>query len=379
MRRTVLYFTDSAGFGGAEQVLLATAKGLDRNRWRPVLAYHPDPGIAPLIEEARRAHVELQPVPKMPEGVEGAMRVPAFLRRLRSLRPDVFHAHLTWPRACKFALVGAVLARIPAVVATAHLFVDLPVSRSISLQQRLLAVGVDRYIAVSHALAQRLQTTYGIPAAKLQVVPNGIPINTFNAEPDATLRTTLAHEIARPLVLTVARLDEQKGHRYLLEAAVYVPDATFVFAGDGPERPALEDRARRLGVGDRVVFLGRRDDVPDLLACADLFVLPSLFEGLPLSVLEAMAAGTPVVASAVGGVEEAILHGETGLVVPPAEPKVLAAAIRIVLDHPALAHRLASAGRARVCREFSAKTMVRSVTDIYEELLNGEEMYRGRC
>ena len=143
-----------------------------------------------------------------------------------------------------------------------------------------------------------------------------------------------------------------------------------MIAGEGPERSALEAQARTLGLADRVVLLGYRDDVCDLLASCDLFVLPSLFEGLPLSVLEAMAAGKPVVATAIGGTDEAVVHGETGLLVPPADAASLAKAIRTALSDPRLSQRLGAAGRARVYQEFSAQTMVRHITEIYDELLD---------
>ena len=185
-------------------------------------------------------------------------------------------------------------------------------------------------------------------------------------------------ERSRPVVLTVARLDEQKGHRYLLEAAAQIPEAQFVLAGDGPLRTSLEAQARSLGVEERVKFLGYRSDIADLLADCDVFVLPSLYEGLPLSILEAMSAGKPVIATHIGGTDEAVIAGETGLLVPPANPTALAAAIRSVLTDRPLAQRLASAGRARVEQEFSATKMVQQVMDVYDELLAKREVIHGR-
>jgi glycosyltransferase involved in cell wall biosynthesis len=173
-------------------------------------------------------------------------------------------------------------------------------------------------------------------------------------------------------------LAEQKGLCYLLKAAVLVPEAIFVLAGEGPGRASLEAQVRELGLNKRVLFLGYRQDVPDLLACCDLFVLPSLFEGLPLSILEAMAANKPVVASAVGGNDEAIVHGETGLLVPPANPTALAAAIQTVLSNSDLSRRLAAAGKARVHEHFSAEAMVRQVAHIYEEVLSTHDVPHGR-
>ncbi len=377
MARTVAYFTDSAGFGGAEQSLLNLLGGLDRRRWRPVLFHHSEPRIEPLVREARRLDVATSCVPAMPEGRRGALRVPSFVRRLRALRPAVFHAHLTWPLACKYGLFAAALARIPAIVATVHLFVDLPYPRSVRLKQRVFAAGIHRHVAVSQAVATRLGQTFAIPARKIGVVPNGIPLTPYDREICPDLRAALNGGMRRPIVLSVARLDRQKGQRYLLQAAVCVPEASFVLVGDGPDRAALEAEAHDLKLDGRIVFLGQRGDVPDLLAACDAFVLPSLWEGLPLSVLEAMAAARPVIATDVGGTREAIVHGETGLLVPPADPIALAHAIRAVLFDSQLADRLAVAGRSRVHAEFAVDTMVRRVTDIYAELLGGRQTSNG--
>jgi len=167
----------------------------------------------------------------------------------------------------------------------------------------------------------------------------------------------------------VGRLGQEKGHQHLLKAATLVPQATFVIAGEGPLRESLEAQAKQLGIDGRVKFLGHREDIQDLLAICDVFVLPSLSEGLPVSVLEAMAASKPVVASAVGGNKEVVIHGETGLLVPPADPTALATAIQSILSDPGFAARLAAAGNERVQKQFSAETMVGKITQIYDELI----------
>jgi glycosyltransferase involved in cell wall biosynthesis len=370
--RTVAYFTDSDTFGGAEQALIHLMAGLDRREWRPVLFHHDTPGTAPLVTAADCLGVERQVVPCMPLGRQGAQRIPGFVERLRGLRPAVFHAHLSWPLACKYALAGAILARIDGVVATAQLFVEAAYDPPTRLQQWLLAMGVGRYLAVSHALAQRLQQCFMIPRHKVEVIHNAVPVEWFARPAAAALRASLTGGQDLPLVLTVARLDAQKGHCDLLEAATHVPDAHFVLAGDGPERGALETQAAALGIRDRVHFLGHRTDIPDLLAACDLFVLPSRYEGLPLSVLEAMAAGKPVVASAIPGTNEAVIHGETGFLVAPGRITAQADAIRRLLVDPALARRFGRAGQARVRQEFSAETMVARVVEVYEGLLAGD-------
>ena len=368
MTRTVVHFVDSPTFGGTEQALLHLLAGLDRERWRPVLLHHAESGLAPLLEGARSLHVQTKLVPRM-EGVRTATGLPRFVQELRVERPAIFHAHLCWLLSCKYGLLGAALAQVPAVVATAQQFLEPPWRRSIALQQRLFGRFVDRYIAVSEAVGGQLCRAFGVPPRKVQVVHNSIPWQQFDGSSSQALKTALSGGTGRPIVLTVARLDQQKGHTVLFRAIRQVPDAILVLAGDGPEKAVLEAQAQALGIHDRTVFLGYRSDIPDLLASCDLFVLPSIYEGLPLAVLEAMAAERAVVASAVGGIPEAVLDGETGFLVPPRDPAALAGAIRTLLANPLLARRMGAAGRARVQRSFSAAMMVQRTTRIYEELV----------
>jgi glycosyltransferase involved in cell wall biosynthesis len=241
-------------------------------------------------------------------------------------------------------------------------------SRSVRCQLRAVSRGVHRYLAVSGHVRERL-AALGVPAAKLRVVRNGVDPGRFEQPVAHVFRSELAGNTGRPIVLTVARLAPQKGLEFLLRAAAMLPEATFVIAGDGPARSILAAQAESAGLADRVRFLGSRRDVPDLLAACDVFVLPSLIEGLPLSVLEAMAAARPVVATRVPGTDETVVDGETGMLVPPRDPEALAHAIRSVLSDPERASRFGSAGRARVLGDFSTRRMVSAVEQQYEELL----------
>lgn len=171
------------------------------------------------------------------------------------------------------------------------------------------------------------------------------------------------------MVFTPARLHSQKGHTYLLQAAALLPGLVFALAGDGPDRGTLESQARTLGLEGRVRFLGQRGDIARLLAVCDLFVLPSLYEGLPVSVLEAMAAGKPIVATDIGGTNEAVVHGETGLLVSPGNHHELAAAIQRMLDDKGLSAKCIEAGKTRVHDWFSSAAMARGVAGVYDELL----------
>ena len=355
--------------GGAEHALLMLTEALDRDAWKPTLLLDAAPGTEPLAERAEALQVQVRRIPPMPLGLAGARRVPGLTRLLRSERPSVFHAHLSWPLAAKYGLAAAVLARVPAVVATVQLVPRFEPGRSTILQLRLLSAGVGRYIAVSRDVAGELVQRFHWPAAKIDVVHNAVQPERFEASPSPAMRAQLTDGRERPVVLTSARLDEQKGHAVLLRAATEVPEAIFVLAGEGPERTALEAQAGELGVADRVRFLGQRTDVPDLLAACDVFALPSLYEGSSLALLEAMAAERAVVSSAIGGTDELIEDGESGLLVPPGDPEALAAALRRLLADGELRASLAQRARRRVESDFTREAMARRVERIYEELL----------
>jgi glycosyltransferase involved in cell wall biosynthesis len=261
-------------------------------------------------------------------------------------------------------VMAAWLARVPAMVGTAQLYLPPDGTR----QPRIMLRPLRRILAVSDEVRRGYAGALRVPASRLAVVRNAIRVPPPGRLGDPALRAALVRGRPEYVVLTPARLHAQKGHAYLIAAAVQVPDATFVLAGDGPLRGELEARARELGVADRVLFLGERTDVPDLLAAADLVVLPSLFEGLPVSVLEAMAAERPVIATAIGGTDEAVAHERSGLLVPARDPEALASAIRRVRSDAVLSRRLAQAGRERVEREFSSAVTARQVMEIYDEV-----------
>ena len=367
MTQTIVYFVDSAVFGGSEQALLHLLSGLDRQRWKPILFHHDEPEIAPLLNGAQKLGVQARVVPRM-QGLQTITALPVFLRQIRLEHPAVFHAHLSWLLSCKYGLVAAALARVPAVIATMQQFMHPPWGRTVYLQQQMVTRCVDQYIAVSGAVSHQLQQTFNVPGQKIRVIHNGIPSAHFARQPDPKLKAELSRGKTLPIVLTVARLDRQKGHSTLFAAIRQVHDATFVLAGDGPEKDALAALAYESGIQDRVIFLGDRRDIPELLACCDLFVLPSIYEGLPLSILEAMAAGKAVVATAVGGTPEIVIDGETGVLVPPGDPAALAGAIQSLLSDPNRVQKIGSAGRALVAKEFSSDGMVERIHQVYEDL-----------
>lgn len=381
MARSVFFYTDSCVLGGAENAMFMLLESLllgslDREEWRPTLLLDDRPGAEVLAERAAALGVPVRLVGPLPLGLEGARGVPALARLLRRERPAVFHAHMSSPVACKWGLAAAVLARVPAVLGTVQVGGYEPPDRSAYWQLRALSRGVDRYLAVSHGIANELVGTLGWPREKIDVVYNAVDLARVEVEAPPGLREELGGSEGRPLVLTPARLDAQKGHRFLFEAIQQVPEANFLLAGEGPERAQLEALAAQLGIVDRVRFLGRREDVPQLLAACDVFVLPSLYEGSSLAVLEAMAAGIPIVSSAIGGTDELIEDGRSGLLVAPEDVAGLATALRRVIDGPGLRESLSARARERVEAGLTREQMATRVCGVYRELLgdgSGEE------
>jgi glycosyltransferase involved in cell wall biosynthesis len=289
---------------------------------------------------------------------------------LRASHVDVFHVHAGIGWEGHTGTYAAREAGVPVVVRTEHLpdIIRKPEARA--SHQRLISA-VDRLICVSMGAARSMRRV-GVPSAKIAVVRNGVPSAPEHPEPILML-TELRLPVGARLVLTVARFVEQKGHRFLLEAMPTIlaacPTAQFLWVGVGPLKEVLQHEVRQRGLESAVRFLGQRDDVPALLVASDLVVLPSLYEGLPLIILEAMAAGRPVVATWTSGTDEAVLDGETGRLVPPGDPQALAAGVVEVLSSPELASRWGAAGRERWRREFTAERMVRQTAAIYENLL----------
>jgi glycosyltransferase involved in cell wall biosynthesis len=369
--RSIFFYTDSRTLGGAEQAMFMLMEHLDSTRWRSTLLLDAVPATEILADRARAAGSAVHFIPPMPLGLTGAARSSGLVRLLRAERPSVFHAHLTWPLAAKFGLVAAIVARVPAVVATVQLIPEFDLDRSSKVQLRLLSRYMGRYIAVSEDIASRLVRDFAWPRRKIEVIYNAVDAGRFRNQDGSALRKRLTGGHDRPLVLTCARLDPQKGYEVLLEAATALPDVAFAFAGDGPERATLEARSASLGLADRVQFLGFRADIPRLLDACDVFALPSLYEGSSLAVLEAMAARRPVVSSDIGGTNELITHGRSGMLVRPGDAAALADVIAHLLAEPGLRAHLTQCAAERVEREFTPAAMADAVQRIYDDLCSG--------
>jgi glycosyltransferase involved in cell wall biosynthesis len=351
--------------GGAQEHLFGLVTRMDHSRF-DVSIVSLSPGSA--VRKLERAGF---PVLVLDEP-DDAIAVGALAAHLVEIRPDVIHNHmyraeLVGTRAA--IALGEVGHRRPYIVSTVHS------SRVRSDEDRemlrVLTPRMDQLIAVSTAIEAKL-VAEGRATAPIRRIYNGVDLSRYeNQEPCCTLPEEYGMEPGSQIVGVVARLEPEKGHPTLLEAwpAVLrsVPDAYLLIVGEGSRRDALEALARDLRVAHRVVFTGRRDDVPAVTAALDVAVLPSYREAQGLSILEALALSRPVVASNVGGIPEMITDGLNGLLVPPHDPDALAAAIvRLLGDHP-FADTLGRAGHDMVHDRFDIGVMVGLVQQIYED------------
>lgn len=368
--RTVWHLTDSDTMGGAERQIETLLRLTDREHWRPVLAHTGAPGIELLVEQAEACGagtVTLPSGPTLRRGVGCALRT---ARLIRAAGPDLLHAHLSYPLALRWQIVGAHLARRPPLVASVHSGAIVPPNRAVLAQQRLCGAQVARYLPVAAVVRERCVETLAWPTDRMTVIHNGIESDRCLGGDAHAGRAALGAP-SGPIVLMLSRLERDKGVHVFLEAAAQVPGVTFAIAGEGPERAALQTRAAALGCAGRLLLPGWVDAVPDLLAAATMVVLPSFGEALPISLLEAMATGVPVIGSDVPGILELVEDGRNGLIAATGDAAALAAAITRILNDDGLAARLTTAARERVVTEFAATVMTERVMAVYDEVLAG--------
>jgi glycosyltransferase involved in cell wall biosynthesis len=366
-RLTVLYFSNTLVRGGAEEHILTLLRGLDRNRFRPLLACTPE--VAECLGEDVPDDVVVAPLTfRSPRHVAAARELAALIRREDV---SILHSHLFY--SSLFASPVGRACRVPLIVETPH--VREVWRRGLKARytvDRLAGRFVDQYIAVSEANRDYLVEDKRLPARKVVVIHNGIDVRRFDVRNVDTrsLRASLGFGIDDPILVVVGRLEPQKGHRILIDGLPVVqgefPDVRLVCVGEGALREELEGRVRFLAMKDAVRFVGQRADVPAWLALADVVVLPSLYEGLPLAAIEALAAGRPMVATEVDGTPEVVVNEETGLLVPPGDPGRLAGAICRLLREPGLRANFAQAGRARVLERFNEDRQVARTEALYE-------------
>lgn len=347
-------YTDNVERGGADVSMSHLLASLERGIDVTVIGVSRD-----IVEwvAARRPGAATR-VLRRPRSGHDWRSLRAHVNALREARPDIVHANLSSPWSCQYAIVAAGLLRRPRVVAVYQL-PRSPRNRRQLEMKRLSARAVDRHVGVGERTSREIEELLGLTADSVATIHNGVPDVPFKPAPRPT---------SRPLVGAIGRLEPQKGYDVLIHALAQVPDATLVLVGEGGERSALEQLAVRLGIADRVRWLGWSDDARSYLGTFDVFAFPSRFEGFPLAVLEALLARRAVVASDVGSTAEAVRDGETGLLVPPEDSAALACAIRKLLAEAELRQRLGEQGRQLVLDRFTAGHMTRRFESLYEEL-----------
>lgn len=396
----VMHIIGNLDIGGAQEVVRTLVEFLlASGSCQPVVCTFKD---GPLRQEIEQVGVKVEVLPQRRYGV---VALPLFImdmvRIWKSLAElvkrydvDVVQTHLLasldflvllllyttdlrvvlWTfHNVRFELTAAMLPR--------HKWLLLPKRYSHRLLYRLASHLVSGFIAVSDEVKEAMIETIGPIQDKIVVVDNGVDVRRYGRPVDrVAIRHQLGLEANTRLIAVVATLKEQKGHRYLIEAMAVIvprhPDLHVLFIGDGELREELQVQVERLNLGHHIYFLGSRSDVPQLLAACDLFVLPSLWEGLSMALLEAMATGLPIVATEVSGTVQVLVPNETGILVPPGEPGRLTHAIERLMSDPERAQAMGAAARRRVAAEFSAQKQAGEHLALYHRLLDGSPVSR---
>jgi glycosyltransferase involved in cell wall biosynthesis len=366
----VAHFVTCLGLGGTERQVFALLSGLDRRRW-PVRLFclRKEGYFVPRLralgiepEELRLGFTLAHP--------RTAVVVREIARRLLEEQVGLLHCHDLYT-----VLVGVPAARLAGVpVIASRRDLGHQITRLQRPALRLALRAATMVLANAATVASQVERDDGVATDHIAIVPNGLDLPTFDEDSRRPLGPLPASAGEGRRVVTIARMTYgAKGHDDLLEAAALAarlaPDLRFFIAGDGPREREVKARAAALHLDERLFFVGQRTDVAALLAWADFVVHPSRAEGMPNAVVEAMAAGKPIVATSVGGVPELIQHDRHGLLVPPADPACLAEALASLAFDPDRAARLGRAARARVEEHYTVDRLLARVERLYERVL----------
>jgi len=368
----VIYCIDNMQVGGTELNALRTAERLDPRRFSISVVCLRDKG--PLLARYKDAGIPVHTFPMSSLFGLGAMQQAVRLIRLfRREGADVVHSHDAYTSV--YGTLCARLAGVPGVIASRRSWYSPHLQGKILRANRVAYRFAHRVVANSPSVSRLVETETGLPASRIITIPNFLDPEAFEPMPPADRRRML-DEIGVPegafVVGVVARLSPVKDHATLLRAIAslreQIPGLRCVLVGDGPERPAIEALAESLGIRDIVHLAGERTQPPNLHGLFDVSVLCSTSEAFPNSVLEAMAAARPVVATDVGGTPDAVRQGTTGLLVPPSDPSRLADAILRLYNEPAQRSKLGTAGCVAARAGYSADAVIRQVEALYTRL-----------
>jgi glycosyltransferase involved in cell wall biosynthesis len=378
-RLKILYVIGTLDVGGTERQLVELVTRLDRARFDPVVLCLASGDE--LVDRLRNAGVRVEIIglrkpakrtgPLVGHVLDIPGRVARFFRNVRVERPDIVHGMLFW--AYTFAAFAARLAHVPVVIASRRSLSNFKRGKRHYVWLERAANGMtDLFVANSMAVKNDVLSSEGVAPGRVRVIYNGIDPALYESLPREALRDALVPGAGSRVAIVVANFISYKGHPVFLEAWRRVldawPDAVALLVGDGPTRTECEALAARLSLGESVRFLGTRHDVANLLGVSAIAVHPSFEEGFSNAILEAMAAGLPLVATAVGGNAEAVEEGVNGHLIPPRDPRAMFEAIADLFGDPARARRMGDAGRRRIVERFSMSVTVREYESLYEEL-----------
>lgn len=377
MMKEIVYITESSAYGGSEAYLITLVSAAREIAEKVSVAL-------PYKKQNERTRARLQAlgisvVELKQYRANYVLNLFLALKFLRARKHAFLHFTLPYPDSCRWVLLAASLLRRKFIISEL-LVPQSPYkagwyfSVSFLLFNRLKKLSyarAEKVIAICKSMKDTLVNAYGMPSGKIVVVYTGI--DDVASEYDVSSKEKLRIELGvneEDIVLTsMGRLAEQKGHAYLIAAFARLADAfplvVLLLTGEGPLRKALEAEVNKKGLTKRVIFTGFREDFRNILAVTDIFVFPSLEEGFPFTIIESMAACNPVIATSVGGVPEAVIDGETGIIVPPRDADALCAAIRLLLIDAALRHKMGEKGRQRVTMLFSKEKMVSETFALY--------------
>jgi len=364
----VMLVTGWMHYGGLERVVISLWRHMDRTRFDPFIVCTAGKGAH--YEDLEREGARMFALDGHGSGIGKYTACYRLAQIARTEQVDIVHTHNTGPML-DGALAG--LFRRPGIMVHTDHARSFPDERKYMLAEGVAARFFAKIVAVSEETKQNLTHYEGIPGEKIIVINNGIEGERYDialAQVDAKKRFGV-ERFDKVVGLGVV-LTDQKGIIYLIRAAPKIlaqyPDTGFVIAGDGKIRSQLQSLVNEQGLADNFIFIGATKEIPAFLQCLDVYVLPSEWEGLPLVILEAMAARRCIVASAVGAVPQVLTDGEEGVLVPPADPAALADALMRVLGDSGLRQKLANNAHERFVQGFTVQSMTRSYERLYEEV-----------